>query len=237
MALPSFLQRKSSPSAAPPADVTGDESVAVQLARTRARRRLIGALVLLAIGVVVFPMVFETQPRPLPRDIPIELPKREVAAAQRPPATEALREPAGSVLPAQDPAAASAPASQALVQTSDVAMAGASAPAIPSVDGGAAAGVQSAKPADRPAPASAAASETRGPRFVVQVGAYTDAAMLREVRGKVEKLGLKTYTQSIDTEAGQRTRVRVGPFPTRAEAETASGKLKGAGLPGNVLVL
>lgn len=281
MALPSFLQRKSSPSAAPPADVTGDESVAVQQARTRARRRLIGALVLLAIGVVVFPMVFETQPRPLPRDIPIELPKREVAAAARSPATEASREPAASALPAVDPAAASAPESQARAQMSDVHTARASAPVIPTVDGGAAAEVQvakaTAKPGDRPAhepagkvsaaktsgdrpespavvrkaeservqalldaqpaPASAAASVARGPRFVVQVGAYTDAAMLRDVRSKVEKLGLKTYTQSIDTEAGQRTRVRVGPFTTRAEAETASGKLKSAGLPGNVLVL
>jgi hypothetical protein len=29
----------------------------------------------------------------------------------------------------------------------------------------------------------------------------------------------------------------VGPFATRQEAESASGKLKGAGLPGNVLTL
>jgi DedD protein len=57
------------------------------------------------------------------------------------------------------------------------------------------------------------------------------------VRAKVEKLGLKTYTQSVDTEAGKRTRVRVGPFATRAEAEAASSRLKGAGLPGNLLVL
>jgi DedD protein len=30
---------------------------------------------------------------------------------------------------------------------------------------------------------------------VVQVGAYTDATTLRDARQKVEKLGLKTYTQ------------------------------------------
>ena len=45
--------------------------------RTRARQRLIGAVVLLAIGIVGFPLVFETQPRPIPVDIPIEIPRRD----------------------------------------------------------------------------------------------------------------------------------------------------------------
>ncbi|HEX2540268.1 MAG TPA: SPOR domain-containing protein [Caldimonas sp.] len=50
---------------------------AVQAARTRARHRLIGAIVLLAIGIIGFPLVFETQPRPVPIDIPIEIPRRD----------------------------------------------------------------------------------------------------------------------------------------------------------------
>jgi DedD protein len=53
---------------------------AVQRARTRARQRLIGAVVLLIIGVIGFPLVFETQPRPIPVDIPIEMPHRDGAA-------------------------------------------------------------------------------------------------------------------------------------------------------------
>ena len=50
---------------------------AVQQARTRARQRLIGAIVLLGIGIIGFPLVFETQPRPIPVDVPIEIPRRE----------------------------------------------------------------------------------------------------------------------------------------------------------------
>ena len=50
---------------------------AVQQARTRARQRLIGAVVLLAIGIIGFPLVFETQPRPIPIDVPIEIPRRD----------------------------------------------------------------------------------------------------------------------------------------------------------------
>lgn len=84
-------------------------------------------------------------------------------------------------------------------------------------------------------PPTAAASAPG--RFVVQVGAYTDPATLREARAKVEKLGLKTYTQVVESEGGKRTRVRVGPFATREEASAASARLKAGGLPGNVLAL
>jgi DedD protein len=74
-------------------------------------------------------------------------------------------------------------------------------------------------------------------RFVVQVGAYTDAATLREARARVEKLGLQTYTQVIENDAGRRTRVRVGPFATREEAMVAAARLKAAGLPAHLLAL
>jgi DedD protein len=74
-------------------------------------------------------------------------------------------------------------------------------------------------------------------RFVVQVGAFADDAAVRQTRQKVEKLGLKTYTQEVSTEAGKRVRVRVGPFATRDEATQVLNKLKGSGLPGAVLAL
>jgi DedD protein len=266
MALPSFFKRKDPPPPAP-ADLTGDETGPVQAARTRARRRLIGAVLLLAIGVVVFPMLFETQPRPLPADIPIELPRREAAAprvaAAAPRAAPAVTElpvpepapsaPAIAPSPAvaAEPAAASAAPPAAPPATTTVApVSVATAPAVapparaasrpetpPPAPARTPEAPKKAEHADKPEPAAPAASDAKGGRFVVQVGAYTDANTLRDVRAKVERLGLKTYTQSVDTEAGKRTRVRVGPFATRQEAEAASGKLKGAGLPGNVLVL
>jgi DedD protein len=87
------------------------------------------------------------------------------------------------------------------------------------------------------APTPSPVAPAEGGRFIVQVGAYSDATTLREARARVERLGLKTYTQVIDSEGGPRTRVRIGPFATREEATAAANKLKGAGLPGNVLAL
>ena len=91
---------------------------------------------------------------------------------------------------------------------------------------------QASAPAVPPAVTEAAAG-----RFVVQVGAFADEAAVRQTRQKVEKLGLKTYTQEVNTDAGKRVRVRVGPFATRDEATQVLNKLKGSGLPGAVLTL
>ncbi|HYP69319.1 MAG TPA: SPOR domain-containing protein, partial [Variovorax sp.] len=84
------------------------------------------------------------------------------------------------------------------------------------------------------APSTAADS---GGRFVVQVGAFADASKAREVRQKLEKAGLKTYTNVAKTSDGERTRVRVGPFASRADADKAAGKVKELALPAAVLTL
>jgi DedD protein len=83
-------------------------------------------------------------------------------------------------------------------------------------------------------PAKAAAPTGR---FVVQVGAFADAGAAHLTRVKVEKLGLKTYTQVASTSAGKRIRVRLGPFATREQAEKARAKAAGAGLTAVVLTL
>src|SRR4051812_26776011 len=64
----------------------GDESPAspaqaetVEDLRRRARHRLIGAAVLVGIAVIGFPLLFDTQPRPVAVDIPIEIPDRAKA--------------------------------------------------------------------------------------------------------------------------------------------------------------
>jgi DedD protein len=48
----------------------------VETMRSRAKRRLIGALVLVVTAVVGFPLLFNTQPRPVLVDVPIEIPDK-----------------------------------------------------------------------------------------------------------------------------------------------------------------
>lgn len=56
------------------------QTLSVEQMRVRARHRLLGAAVLVAAGVIGFPLLFDSQPRPIPVDIPIEIPDRNKVA-------------------------------------------------------------------------------------------------------------------------------------------------------------
>lgn len=74
-------------------------------------------------------------------------------------------------------------------------------------------------------------------RSVVQVGAFADVAKAKEARTKLEHAGIKTYTQDVETKEGKRTRVRVGPFATKEEADKAAEKIRKLNLQATVLKL
>ena len=76
-----------------------------------------------------------------------------------------------------------------------------------------------------------------GPRFVVQIGAFAEDVKVKEVRLKLEKAGFKTYTNVANTKEGPRTRVRVGPFTSKDEAEKIANKIKQLQLQPQVLTL
>ncbi len=77
MGLLSIFKRDRQDAASP--DPSPASSPTVQQARARARRRLIGATLLVLMAIVGFPMLFESQPRPIPVDIPIDIPRAETA--------------------------------------------------------------------------------------------------------------------------------------------------------------
>lgn len=74
-------------------------------------------------------------------------------------------------------------------------------------------------------------------RSVVQVGAFAEMAKVKEARAKLESAGFKTYTQDVDTKDGKRTRVRIGPFATKEEADKAAEKIRKLNLQATVLKL
>ena len=69
----------------------------------------------------------------------------------------------------------------------------------------------------------------------VQVGAFADAAAATALRDKLRSAGFNTFTDSVNTEGGMRTRVRVGPVVNRAEADALNASVKAkAGVSGMV---
>jgi len=179
----------------------------VDAMRRRARHRLIGASVLVILGVVGFPLLFDTQPRPVSVDIAVDIPDR---ANSKPLVDTSKQKPlsAGAGLDAKE---------EVVTESKPEVKAEAKPEAKPD-----------AKPSD---------SKDTGARFVVQVGAFSDEAKVREVRAKVEKEGIKTYTNIAQTKEGARTRVRVGPFTSRDEADKVARKIKQLQLQPQVLTL
>jgi len=81
----------------------------------------------------------------------------------------------------------------------------------------AAAPVPTAKPVAVPAPTPAARASDNG--FAVQVGAFAAANDATALRDKLRGAGFNAFTESVNTDKGTLTRVRVGPAMTRAEAD------------------
>ena len=237
-----FFKFRSSDSEAQPPASAGES---LDLLRQRARQRLVGAAALVLAGVIGFPLVFDTQPRPVALDIPIDIPDKDKA---KPivivPPTVA---PADVVLapgPAEPEAVVPpAAAKEAAIDTEVVLST--SKPVDKTVD----------KPQDKPGDNAAdatqstadeakktralleAAAASTGARFVVQAGAFADAAAAKDARAKLERAGMKTYTHVADTKDGKRTRVRVGPVASLAEADKLAERIKKLDLPAQVLAL
>jgi DedD protein len=291
----------------------------VDAMRQRAKYRLIGAVVLVLAGVVGFPMLFDSQPRPVVVDMPIEIPdkakvrplgaapapsapvvaakvddsaslsgKEEIVSSSKPDAKAADKKPAAPSNNAQTAsktiaagaavAAAGAVAAGALKDTDKAAADAAKAAAAlekSATEKVAAEKVAAEKArklaeedkakklkaqiaektaADKVAeasrakalldgagapskPAVAATAGDAATRYIVQFGAFSDADKAQEARRKVEKAGLKTYSQVAKTADGDRIRVRVGPFTNKDEADKAAAKIKALALPASILTL
>ncbi len=174
--------------------------------KKRARRRLVGAAALALIAAAVLPMVMDREPGQAVQDIEIRIPNPEQGALA-PHGTPAPAEPVAPVAPQ---ATQDAPAAE---------------PAEP------------AKAAEPPTPAKAveppAADAAKG-QWVVQLGAFSDAANVDKVRVRVKAQGYNVFTEKLPGAGGARTRVRAGPFASREAAEQAKAKLALAGLQGIV---
>ena len=241
MAFFKFRKRGDEPSTPVPAPES------VEAMRTRARHRLIGASVLVLLGVIGFPLLFDSQPRPISVDIPIEIPDKNTVKplGSSPPSTpasqvivetEAGTKPVESAsVPAPEPKAA--PVVAVAKPAEKPADKPAPKVAPPANDGAKAQALLEGKAVEQPASTSASASAPGTSRFVVQIGAYSDAVKAHEARVKLEKAGLKTYTQVVQPKEGKRIRVRVGPFESKAEADKVAEKIRKLDLPAAILEL
>jgi DedD protein len=189
-----------------PPPVTDDDH------KRRARRRLIGAVALAIIAVIILPLVLEDEPPPAG---PLEVRMPPAALDQKPPANavEYAPPPANSVIePMPADPAANAPSADTVGHPEPL-----KAPPVP------------LKPVQQEARESKA--EQSLPAYTVQIGVFADTVNVQKLQSRISALGLKPYTDDLD--GG--TRMRVGSFSNRAEAEAVLGRLEAADIKGRVV--
>lgn len=160
---------------------------------------------------------------------PVAAAKAPAATTPAPSASKAATPPAA----ASKPAPAPAPAASAPAKTKASAPAAPASKATPSTP----AASKPARPA--PAPASPAASAASDPElamvgsasgFYINVGLFAEEANARKTQSRLLNEGLPAFRQPLDSAKGPRIRVRVGPFATKAEADTAAQTIQRMGL-------
>lgn len=82
---------------------------------------------------------------------------------------------------------------------------------------------------------AAAATSTSSKKIMIQLAALTDQSKIDSMKQKLNGLGVNASYSKVQTSKGEATRVRVGPFASKAEADTTMAKLSQAGLSGIVL--
>lgn len=69
------------------------------------------------------------------------------------------------------------------------------------------------------------AADKKGEKIVLQVGAFATDAKINEVRGKLKKAGIQSYTEKVPAKSGDVTRIRVGPLASKEEAAKMRARL------------
>ena len=221
--------------------------------KKRARRRLVGAIALVLAAVIGLPMILDSEPKPLGDDINIQIPSKETSAL---PSKSAVVQKtsqatvAASLNPEEEVLETATPKAEVKVaepeKKSQPPVVKADSPEAKAAAAKAAVTVPAtAKPehagdavrakAILEGKATPAAAPKASGKLVLQVAALASQDKVNELQKKLQGAGLKSYTQKVATESGERIRVRIGPFANAAEAEKARAKLDKIGLTAKLI--
>lgn len=202
------------------------------------KQRLVGAAVLVAVAVIVIPMLLDgPQPELTGKAVSLDIPQapqrdREVREipltlpvtprVDAPGTTDSERLPTVDIAPAER-SDALAESDQPDSPDSD-AVSGAAAQATPATP--VAPGADSTTPptpgaSNAASPVSASAdAETQG-GFAVNLGVFSQASNAESLRTRLRAANMPMLVETIDLNGKPATRLRAGPYATRAEAERA----------------
>ena len=175
--------------------------------RSRARRRLIGAVALALAVVVILPMVLDREPKITGQDIDLRIPAPDKVGEFVP----------GVALSKVVDEAAKAESAVGVTQASGVIGAAAEPEnhALAAVKPVEVKHTETKPAAPKQTEVKQVDAKAIVKKYVVQVGAFANAATARQEADKLKSLGFKAYTELVSGT----TRVRLGPYADRNKAD------------------
>jgi len=211
------------------------------------KQRLIGAAVLLALGVIFIPIILDGTGNPVLREIP-SIPQTLDAVDPRTlvvPSAPQLQEHLPQVIQKATPPENTQPATTATTPATQTASSkpegsAEAPPESPPTKKPPAKKVPAKKPAARTQPPAkseklsstalaTAASPGKLSAWTVQVGSFNTSDKALKLRSTLRKKGFKAYVEKIRKQKKTYYRVRVGPVLNRKDADKSLKKLKKAG--------
>ncbi len=214
------------------------DSAATQQVKARNRRRLIGSIAIVAGLVVFLPMLLDKGPKPIKKDIAINIPAQEgagytplkpaakpadskpveIKTVEQKPATETKLPSDSKTIPEAPPLDIKRGAP--LNSANDVVPAAPKNTVLKPIPKPTAEPVET-KPAAAPTDNAKSASG----KFAVQIGVFSDANNVKEIQAKLAVIGFKSNAEIVETDKGTKTRVRVNGFVSRENADKALTKI------------
>ena len=194
--------------------------------KKRARRRLVGAVALVLLMIILLPMILQDRTSKAPKqDVVVSIPSLDQRLESEPvePAPIQPVAPAAEVSP-PEVTAETKPVETKPVETKPV-----EAPVTTNQPSPSVAVAPKAEPAKAETKAAASGN------YFVQIGVFSDPEKVKQMQEKLSAKGLKSLDELIDTAKGKKTRLRVGPFEAKKDAESAMEKIKSLGLTGMIV--
>ena len=199
--------------------------------KKRARRRLVGAVALVLLMMIVLPMILQDRTAKAPKqDVVVSIPSLDEKLG---PDQKLESEP---IAPA--PIQPVAPATEVSPSEASVAKPTETKPVETPVTTNQSAPAVAAPAKAEPVKTEPVKSETKAAasgNYFVQIGVFSDPEKVKQMQEKLSAKGLKFSDELIDTAKGKKTRLRVGPFEAKKDAESAMDKIKSVGLTGMIV--
>jgi len=194
--------------------------------KQRARRRLIGAVVMLAAAIIVLPIVFEHKPRPVSDDVAVSVANGQ-GAAQKPKVEARKADPLPPSAANRNDAALDAGEEIVNAPAADKSDKADKAKADARPDAKADTKVADSKPTDK--------APSANPKYLILIGAFSSEERAKNWLAKLKESKVPAYVEKKTLADGERVLLRAGPFANRDAADAADKKVKSIGLTSKIV--